>query len=285
MDSSFRFTVGEYECIVVSDGVRQYRHPADIFYAGAPRDELKAELDLEGIDIDTWESTMLPYLTMVVYTGDHIVLVDTGAGDFAETTGLLIDNLRSERISPEDIEYVFITHCHPDHIGGCLADDGKPTFPNAKYVMSETEWTFWTTDAAEKAFDEHHRELLLPMVRKVLPGLKDVVELVSDGDVIAGMKVVSFPGHTPGNMALSIESDGSELICASDAWVTPVHMRRPEWHLSVATDGIKAVDSRKKLLEQAARDGAFVFATHMPFPGVGYVNRSGAGWAWQPING
>jgi len=37
---------------------------------------------------------------------------------------------------------VILSHGHPDHIGGSLNEDGKPAFPNARYVTFREEWIF-----------------------------------------------------------------------------------------------------------------------------------------------
>jgi glyoxylase-like metal-dependent hydrolase (beta-lactamase superfamily II) len=73
------------------------------------------------------------------------VLVDTGADGLAPSTGRLIQNLKSVGIAPEHIDTVIITHGHPDHIGGNTDDKGRPAFPNARYVMWQDEWEFWTS--------------------------------------------------------------------------------------------------------------------------------------------
>ncbi len=72
-------------------------------------------------------------------TGDHKVLIDTGAGNLRPTTGKLIPNLQAERILPEDIDTVILTHAHPDHVGGNVDSEGRPAFPNARYVMWKEE--------------------------------------------------------------------------------------------------------------------------------------------------
>jgi glyoxylase-like metal-dependent hydrolase (beta-lactamase superfamily II) len=67
------------------------------------------------------------------------LLVDTGAGGFAPTNGLLRDNLRAEGVDLASIEMVVLTHAHPDHIGGNLDAEQRPAFANARYVLWRDE--------------------------------------------------------------------------------------------------------------------------------------------------
>lgn len=68
---------------------------------------------------------------------------------------------RLEGITPGDIDTVILTRGHPGHIGGNTISEGRPAFPNARFVMWKDEWDFWTSDLAELKVDEHVKELLL----------------------------------------------------------------------------------------------------------------------------
>ena len=143
--TSYRFKIETFECIVVSDGTHAYEHPAPLLFANAPQEQLERALRGHGIDLATWTEWPSPYSCLVINTGDHQVLVDTGAGGSIPVTGLLIPNLRAAGIAPEDIDTVILTHGHADHLGGNVDDEGRPAFPNARYVMWRDEWEFWTT--------------------------------------------------------------------------------------------------------------------------------------------
>jgi glyoxylase-like metal-dependent hydrolase (beta-lactamase superfamily II) len=104
-----------------------------------------------------------PYTCLVIKAGQHKVLADTGADGLVPNPGDLLRNLKSEGIIPEEITTVILTHAHPDHIGGVLDTSGKPAFANAQYVMSKTEWDFWTSkpDLRGTGMDDHVKELLV----------------------------------------------------------------------------------------------------------------------------
>ena len=90
------------------------------------------------------------------------MLVDTGADGLAPTTGDLLRNLASAGISAQEITDVVLTHAHPHHIGGLLDVKGELAFPDARYVMSQTEWDFCNDPSVlhDSAIDAHIKQLL-----------------------------------------------------------------------------------------------------------------------------
>ena len=162
------------------------------------------------------------------------MLVDTGAGGLAPTTGKLIPNLRAEGITPEDIDRVILTHGHPDHIGGNLNSEGKPAFPKARFVMWKDEWDFWTSEQAEQKLDEHVRKRQIAFALKNLPPIQDRLDLVDrETEIVPGIRAVAAPGHTLGHMALAVSSGGEQLLSVSDAFLHPIHVEQPDWYAAV----------------------------------------------------
>ena len=202
--TSHRFRIGGFECVAVLDGVHDYAHPAQELFANADPELIAQELKKHGIDISDWDIWTSPYPSMVIFTGDHVVLIDTGAGDFEPSTGKLIENLKEEGIEPQDIDTVVITHAHPDHIGSNADDEEKPRFPNARYCLFKEEWDFWTEnpDVSSLPISDHLKELLLDFPRRQLPPIEDRVRLLNtDGEIVPGVEAILVPGHTPGHIA------------------------------------------------------------------------------------
>ncbi|UCF95492.1 MAG: MBL fold metallo-hydrolase, partial [Desulfobacterales bacterium] len=219
---TYHFKTGRLECIAVSDGTLTYTPPAfpppaSLLFTNAPSARLEQVLREHDLPFKQWTEWTCPYICLVVNTGDHVVLVDTGAGGLAPTTGRLRQNLQAAGIAPEDIDTVVLTHGHPDHIGGNTDARGKPAFPDARHVMWKDEWDFWNSAQAEQTLDEHLRDILVGFARANLPPIEAKVDLVDrEKEIVPGINAVAAPGHTPGHMAVEICSEGEQLLCISD---------------------------------------------------------------------
>ena len=285
----YRFKVGTFKCIAISDGTFTYAppifpYPATFLFANAPKEPLEQALREHNIQPEQWVEWISPYICAVINTGRHRVLVDTGAGGLGPNTGKLLQNLQAEGITPEEIDMIILTHGHPDHIGGNTVSEGKPAFPNARFVMWKDEWNLWASELAELKIDEHLKETLLKFARNNLPPIQGQLDLVDhETEIVTGIHAVAAPGHTPGHMALAISSKGEQLLIIADAMLHPIHMEQPDWYAAVDFAPEQVVTTRRRLLNRAAAEKALVLAFHFPFPGLGHVVRKGEGWLWQPI--
>ena len=238
------------------------------------------------LDISKWKEYVSPYPSLLINTGQHRVLIDTGEGNLEPTTGKLIPNLRAEGIAPEDIDTVILTHAHPDHIGGNIDSEGKPAFPNARYIMSRDEWNFWIPKPNLAALDisESDKELLVKCAHDYLLPIQDQLELVDhEKEIVPGFWAVDARGHTPGHMAVSIISDNNQLLCVGDTVIHQIHMEHPDWYIKYDLDPEQVITTRRRLLDRAATEKALVHAFHFPFPGLGYVIQKEVGWQWQSM--
>jgi glyoxylase-like metal-dependent hydrolase (beta-lactamase superfamily II) len=285
---NYGFKVGAFECIAISDGTFTYASPlfpppATLLFTNASRDRLAEKLREHNIQPEQWVEWVSPYTCILINTGTHHVLVDTGAGSLGPNTGKLLENLHAEGISPNDIDTVILTHGHPDHIGGTTDSEGKLVFPDARFVMWENEWNFWTSELAELRGNEHTKKLLRAVARKNLPPIISQLDLIdNEGEIVPGIHAISAPGHTPGHMALIVSSEGEELLCLSDAMLHPIHIERPDWSAIVDFSPEQTTSTRFRLLKLALSKKILVFGFHFPFPGLGHVIRKGERWWWQP---
>ena len=165
-DNTYRLQIGHFQCTAISDGTLTYTPPtfpppAILLFANAPKGNLEEATRPHNIQLQNWLSWTSPYICLLINTGKHLVLVDTGADGLAPTTGKLVQNLRTEGISPGDIDTIILTHGHPDHLGGNTDSEGKLVFPTARYFISKMEWDFWMSSQAETSLDEHSKGMLI----------------------------------------------------------------------------------------------------------------------------
>jgi glyoxylase-like metal-dependent hydrolase (beta-lactamase superfamily II) len=281
----YRFKVGDFQCVAINDGNFTYEPPlipppADFLFANAPKKLLKETLNEHGIQPERWTKFATPFTCVMVNTGKNKVLVDTGADGLTPNTGRLLRNLQTVGIEAGEIDTVVLTHGHDDHIGGNTSAEGKPSFPKARYVMWQEEWTFWTSEQAEKLYGNED----FTFTRKNLFPIQDQMDLLDhEAEIVPGISAVPAPGHTPGHMAVSVSSNGKRLLCISDAFLHPIHIEHPEWHAAHEVEPEQIIKTRHFLLNKAATEKALMLAFHFPFPGIGRVVCKGTTWHWQPI--
>lgn len=288
---SFRFEIGEFECTSLSDGALTY--PTGSFFSNARVERVEEALRERGLPT---AQVTTPYTCLLVDTGEHRVLVDTGAGDFlganaaaifpgldhsTSVTGLLLENLRAAGVEPSEIDTVVITHAHPDHVGGTLDEAGRLVFGEAQYFISQAEWDFWNSDIATTKASA----VMADTARRNLDPLKERLTLVEDAsEIVPGVRAIAAFGHTPGHIALSIASEGERLLHISDAVLYPLHLEHPQWTPVFDLLPEQAAASKRRIFDLAAEEEALVFAHHFPpFPNLGHVSKQEQGWRWQPI--
>jgi glyoxylase-like metal-dependent hydrolase (beta-lactamase superfamily II) len=282
---SHRFSVGSFACTVVTDGTFPYPPPG--FAANVPPERVAEELVAHGRPADVIET---PYSCLVVETGVHRVLIDTGMGPlppgFPDTTGKLHEHLLAAGIDPFGIDTVVLTHGHADHIGGNLDPSGTIAFPKARFVMGRSEWDYWMAEPnlAELQIEDHLKDMLRQWARTYLTPLRDRIDLI-DGEIeiVPGITALAAPGHTPGHLALAIASEGAQLLHLVDVALDPFQVDHPDWVAAFDYDPVQVVATRRRLFDRAADDGALVLCYHFPFPGLGRVERAGDGWRWEPV--
>src|SRR5215471_4595114 len=198
-NSSYRFTVGTFECFAISDGTAVYTDPAPLLFANAPTAQLEQALLAYQIQLNEWVEWKNTYICLLIATGTHNVLVDTGAGSSEPEIGMLPQNLRAIGVTPEAIDVVVLTHGHPDHIGGTIDSLGNLVFPHARFVMWRTDWEFWNMPV-EQARGDPMLEFMVPFAHEHLHPLQGRIDLLDhETEIVPGIHTIAAPGHTPGN--------------------------------------------------------------------------------------
>lgn len=213
-----------------------------------------------------------PLNFLLIDAGEQKILIDAGFGEeHLPTGGHLLSQLQQEGIKAQDIQTIIITHGHLDHIGG-LAMYGKPVFSNAEHLISFDEWNYWS-------------ERSETIEAKKLMALKEQITLISsDVHLFPGISVKHTPGHTEGHLTVSIESQGSHLLVASDILNDPVTLAHSASHIAAEIDPDKGMKTRQSFLQEAYTQSAQIFACHYPFPGLGKVRKSEGQWTWLPLD-
>lgn len=226
-------------------------------------------------------------LTMDVYgfllkRGDRFALIDTGAGRLMSTDlGKLTASLRALGVTPEQIEYIFMTHVHRDHYGGLTDAEGRAVFPRAQLVLHEKEAAFWF-DSAIEDMAERARKNLGSAKRAVAP-YQSRLRRVKDDEDLGGISAHLAPGHTPGHTCWVIQSGGQSLLAWGDlVHVAALHLPAPHIAMEYDLDPVAALRSRRRVLDWVSADKILVAGAHLPAPGIGVIVRRGNGYAYEP---
>jgi glyoxylase-like metal-dependent hydrolase (beta-lactamase superfamily II) len=281
----YHFAVGNFKAAVLSDGLLNL--PPLPTYAPAVDPEEVERAMVERF----WspDELSLYFNALYVDTGTHQILIDTGAGtELGAGLAKLTQNLHSAGIHPQDIDIVVITHAHPDHIGGIVAPDGQLTFPNAQYYISAAEWQFWTAETVDlsplKIPDQFQQGIKFAAQKHLGAIANQVHQFQPDQEIIPGITAIAAPGHTPGQSALRIISEASQLIVAADVFFNEAFdLEHPDWQTGFDLNSQQAAQTRRRLLDQIAGDRTMVTAYHMPFPALGYIRARGNRYEWEPV--
>ena len=276
----FRMMLGDFEITAINDGTVDL--PVDKLLQGIKPAAVNAALAKSYLK-SPLETSVNAFL---INTGSKLVLVDTGAaGLFGPTLGKFVTNLKAAGYQPEQIDEIYVTHMHPDHVGG-LVSNGQPVFPNATVRAQKHEADYWLSQAnmdknpAKADFFKGAMASLNPYVSagKFKP---------FDGDVelVAGVSAHSGRGHTPGHATFMVQSQGQKLVLVGDlVHVGALQFPRPELTIVYDSDPAVAAAERRQVFDAAARGGYLIGAAHLQFPGLGHVKKQGKGYQFIAAN-
>jgi glyoxylase-like metal-dependent hydrolase (beta-lactamase superfamily II) len=227
---------------------------------------------------DGWLTT--PVRCYLVRSAGQTILVDTGQGadspfvsaipGWRVDAGDLIADLRAAGVDPADVDYVVMTHAHPDHTGWNLQTvEGitEPTFPNARHLLCELDWVL----------TEQFSDLARPLVELRASGALELV--AADREITNEVRLLESHGHTPGHVCVAIESDGVEALILGDVVHHKVSLTDPE--AREALDNDEAVATRQTLYQRLSGSDTLILASHFEAPAAGYLRPRAAGYQFD----
>ncbi|HEY8025418.1 MAG TPA: MBL fold metallo-hydrolase [Burkholderiaceae bacterium] len=276
----YRTTLGEFEITALSDGTVDL--PVDQLLQEDPaktRQALKKQFLKTPL-----ESSVNAYL---INTGSKLILIDAGAGSlFGPTLGKLRANLKASGYDAAQVDEIYLTHLHPDHVGG-LAANSIAAFPNATIHADQRESDYWLSQANL----EHAPAGMKGMFQGASASLTPYVAahkyqpFSGNTDLAPGIKSIASYGHTAGHTSYVIESQGQKLVVIGDLiHVASVQLENPLVTFGYDADAKTAAGTRNRMFTEIAKEGDLVAAAHLQFPGLGHLKAGDKSYQWLPLN-
>jgi glyoxylase-like metal-dependent hydrolase (beta-lactamase superfamily II) len=277
------FPLGDYELLVVSDGV--LRLDAGSVFGVTPR--VMWEPLVEPLDEE--HSLAVGLNCLLVRSQGKLVLVETGVGN--KTTrvpsgagvaqaGTLLEDMARHSIRPEDVDIVINTHLHFDHCGGnTIYRDGKLTltFPRAHHFLQKGEW-----EEANHP-NERTRASYLPENLEPLAASRQLELVEGEAEVIKGVRILPAPGHTAAHAIVEVASAGQTALYIGDLAQHPLMLERLAWISSFDVLPLVALDTKKRILERAVTENALLVSVHCPPPGLGRLRPMDGRRKWETL--
>ena len=277
----YRMMLGDFEVTAISDGTVKL-HMKDLLNAPAAKIDAALKKNFMAYPVETSVNAYL------INTGAKLVLVDTGAaGLFGPTLGNMLANLKAAGYQPEQVDEIYITHMHPDHVGG-LMNGAAMAFPNATLRLDKADADFWLSEAKMNAAPKDSKGFFQGAMASVNPYVAagKLKTFTGTTELVPGIKAIASHGHTAGHTVYAVESKGQKLMLWGDLMhVAAVQFEDPSVTIKFDSETKAAAKERLKAYADAAKNGYLVGVSHISFPGLGYVRKSsGKSFAWVPVN-
>jgi len=247
-----------------------------------PPEALKNLSDEDTVKINSDDNQSLTFTNFnacMIQNGTQNLLVDTGCGNlFGPTCGFILDALDELDLTSNDITDIFITHLHPDHIGGCINEDNSPVFKNASFKIVEKEYNFWTSKEFDS--DEINGTDWSSLAQNVLSAYDAQLELlIGNKDIISGVSTVPLPGHTPGHTGFRVDDGSQSMFHMGDIIHVPnLQLKDPNISTLFDVDPESALSSRKYALDMASSDNLLCTSGHMLDPKFVHLEKRGSSY-------
>ena len=277
----YRMMLGDFEITALSDGSLRLKVGEVLTHANPARVGKSLARAFLTEPVETSDNAYL------INTGAQLVLVDTGTGStFGPDLGKLAANLQASGYTPDQVDEIYITHMHGDHVGGLLAG-ARLAFPNATVRADRREADYWLSKEKMDAAPQEARAGFERAMAALSPYVEAGRFKPFDGDteLVPGVRALPSHGHTPGHTTYVVQSKGEKLVLWGDlVHVAVVQFGEPSVTIKYDTDPTAAVAERRKAFATAARDGCWIGAAHLAFPGLGHVRAEGKAYAFVPAN-
>ena len=276
----YRTTLGDFEVTVLNDGTLDL--PVSKLLK-QPEAKTKAALDKSFLK----EPLQTSVNAFLINTGSKLVLIDTGAaGLFGPTAGQLAASLKASGYTPDQVDEIYITHMHSDHVGG-LASKDQRVFPNAIVRAGKQDADYYLNQAnLDQAKPDDKSAFEGPMV-SLTPYVKagKFQPITANGELVPGIRSQFNGGHTLGHISYVVESKGQKLVLLGDLLhVQSVQFDDPNVGIVFDTDSKVAIRERNAAFAAAAKGGYLVGAAHLSFPALGHVRTSGKAYQFVPVS-
>jgi len=276
----YRMALGDFEVTALFDG--SFDLPVDkLLKQPAAKTDAALAKHFQSLPVETSVNGFL------INTGTKLILIDTGTGGYSgPTSGTLLANLKAAGYRPDQIDDIFITHMHGDHVGG-LSHDGVAVFPKAVVHAGKGDVDHYLSQAEMDKAPADSKDGFKTAMAAFAPyqATGRLQPIAADGEIVPGVRSWATPGHTPGHTSYVVESKGAKMIVTGDLiHLAAVQFDDPSVTIAFDSDTRAAKAARQKVFTQAAKDGTLIAAAHLQFPGMGHLAVNGKGYTYEPVN-
>lgn len=278
----FRRSLGAFELTVVTD--RTYLLDGGAFFGVVPKTLWNRQTPCDERNL-----VRTGLNSLIIRGGGRTVLIETGCGNKLSEKQMrnwgvdprrdFLERLQATGIEPGQVDTVINTHLHYDHCGWNTVRDqtGRilPSFPCARYYVQRREW--------EHAREQHERDRVSYLTENYDPLVENgqMTLLEGDRELLPGISVEVFPGHTRGLQVVLVRSAGETACYVSDLIPTHWHVK-PSWVMGFDLFPLESIDNKHRLLERAVRERWMLVFTHDPEHAWGYVEQQDGRYRFVP---
>ncbi len=285
MPSHLAMTVGNVQIVALTDMSFPFPMPLNELWPEVPVDAWN-EYRQRYPDTFHDDLMLIEIGCYLLRTPQQTILIDTGYGpgpieSAGGLEGELMDHLAAQNVPLHEIDTVFLSHLHSDHVGwNTVEQDGEyvPAFPNARYVVHEDDLAHFRRPDIQAT---QSITFMQPSVERLVElGLLDT--LSEDSDLTPEVRAIHTPGHTPGHMSILVSSQGEQALIEGDVFVHPAQITEDEWNCHFDYDRPLSNKTRRAMLQTIEDGNITVVACHFPLPGYGSIVRENGKRYWKP---